>query len=54
MESIITDVVNATPRVIEKVQARLPKEFPGDLFDSVTTGLQKAAKLVGEMPTKSD
>jgi serine/threonine-protein kinase HipA len=46
MESIITDVVNATPSVIEKVQARLPKEFAGDLFDSVATGLQNGAKLL--------
>jgi serine/threonine-protein kinase HipA len=53
MESIIQDVVLATPSVIEKVHARLPNEFPGDLFDAVTTGLRKAAKLLGEMPAKS-
>lgn len=50
MESIIVDVVTATPTVIEKVQARLPKGFPAELFESVTTELRNAAKLLGDMP----
>jgi serine/threonine-protein kinase HipA len=50
MESIISEVTAATPRVIDKVGARLPKGFPADLFESITTGLRKAAKLLGEMP----
>jgi serine/threonine-protein kinase HipA len=50
MEAIIADVVTATPTVIEKVKARLPKGFPVELFESVTTGLRNAAKLLGDMP----
>jgi serine/threonine-protein kinase HipA len=50
MESIIVDVVTATPTVIEKVQARLPKGFPAELFESVTTELRNAANLLGDMP----
>jgi serine/threonine-protein kinase HipA len=50
MEAIIADVVTATPTVIEKVQARLPKGFPEELFESITTGLRNAAKLLGNMP----
>jgi serine/threonine-protein kinase HipA len=50
MESIITDVVTATPGVIEKVRCRLPHGFPAELFESVTTGLRKAARQLREMP----
>jgi serine/threonine-protein kinase HipA len=50
MEAIIADVVTATSTVIEKVQARLPKGFPEELFESITTGLRNAAKLLGNMP----
>jgi serine/threonine-protein kinase HipA len=50
MEAIIADVVTATPTVIEKVQARLPKGYPMELFESITTGLRSAAKLLGDMP----
>jgi hypothetical protein len=41
--------VSKTPAVIEKVRASLPKGFPADLFDSVTTGLQKAATQIEQM-----
>ncbi|MFI5300360.1 MAG: HipA domain-containing protein, partial [Polyangiales bacterium] len=50
MEAIIADVVDRTPAVIESVATSLPKGFPAELFASVTTGLQKAAKQVGRMP----
>jgi serine/threonine-protein kinase HipA len=50
MEAIVADVMTATPTVIEKVQARLPKGFPEELFESITTGLRNAAKLLGNMP----
>jgi serine/threonine-protein kinase HipA len=49
MESIIGDVVTKTPTVIETVGANLPKGFPAELFDSVTTGLQRAAKQIERM-----
>jgi serine/threonine-protein kinase HipA len=44
MRTIIDDVVTQTPTVIDDVAARLPKAFPESLFESVTTGLRKAAK----------
>jgi serine/threonine-protein kinase HipA len=49
MEPVIADVVSRTPAVIEKVSASLPRGFPADLFDSVTTGLQKAATRIERM-----
>ncbi len=49
MESIIGDVVAKTPQVIETVGAKLPKDFPGGLFDSVTTGLRRSAKQIERM-----
>jgi serine/threonine-protein kinase HipA len=49
MEAIIADVVAQTKAVIESVGAKLPNGFPEELFDSVTTGLQKAAKQIGRM-----
>jgi serine/threonine-protein kinase HipA len=50
MEAVISDVVMKTPEVIERVAASLPKGFPAELFDSVTTGLRKAAKQIERMP----
>lgn len=49
MEPIIVDVVSKTPGVIDQVRESLPKGFPADLFDSVTTGLQKAANRIERM-----
>ncbi|HTB75678.1 MAG TPA: type II toxin-antitoxin system HipA family toxin [Polyangiaceae bacterium] len=50
MESIITDVLTTTPEVIKRVERRLPKGFPADLFESMTTGLRKAATQLAAMP----
>jgi serine/threonine-protein kinase HipA len=50
MEPIIVDVVSRTPAVIDEVGASLPKGFPADLFESITTGLQKAAAQIERMP----
>jgi serine/threonine-protein kinase HipA len=50
MESIIAEVVAATPKVIDEVEARLPKDFPAAVFDSITGGLRKAARLLEGMP----
>ena len=52
MEAIIADVVSKTPAVIQQVGARLPKDFPADLFDSVTTGMRKAAMQIEQMPPR--
>jgi serine/threonine-protein kinase HipA len=43
-------VVARTPDVIETVGAGLPKGFPERLFDSMTTGLRKAARQIARMP----
>ncbi len=50
MEAVIEDVVARTPVVIETVGETLPKGFPAGLFESVTKGLQKAARLIRTMP----
>jgi serine/threonine-protein kinase HipA len=50
MEPIIADVVAKTPTVIDKVGASLPGGFPTEIFESVTTGLQKAAAQIERMP----
>ena len=44
MESIIDDVVERTPRVIDDVGARLPKGFPERVFDVITKGAARAAE----------
>ena len=49
MESIVDEVIGKTPRVIEEVEASLPKGFPARLLASVTSGLRKAAKRLGAM-----
>lgn len=50
MEALITEVVEKTPAVIDEVGAKLPKGFPAELFDKITSGLQKAAKQLDRMP----
>jgi len=50
MEHIIAEVVSATPKVIDAVGARLPEEFPEDLFDSITKGLHTSARALASMP----
>lgn len=52
MESIVASVVESTPAAIDTVRASLPAGFPGELFDSVTTGLRKAARQMEQMPAK--
>jgi serine/threonine-protein kinase HipA len=50
MEPIIADVVAKTPDVIEQVGRGLPKGFPEELFDAITSGLHKSAKQLARMP----
>ena len=52
MEPIIENVISLTPSVIDKVAARLPREFPVKLFEMVTNGLQKATKAMATMPPR--
>lgn len=51
MESIITDVIARTPKVVESVQKTLPKGFPAEIFEAVTRGLRASARRLEEMPT---
>ena len=44
MEHIITEVIEKTPSVIESVGRELPREFPEELFGSITGGLARAAR----------
>lgn len=44
MESIIADVVQRTPSVIDRLTSIVPANFPADVFESITAGLRKSAK----------
>jgi serine/threonine-protein kinase HipA len=50
MESIIADVIEATPAVIERVASNLPEQFPSELFERITTNLRRAAERLAAMP----
>jgi hypothetical protein len=50
MESIINEVVETTPRVIDAVATSLPSGFPTDLFECVTRRLRSAAEQIARMP----
>ncbi|MPS30094.1 MAG: type II toxin-antitoxin system HipA family toxin [Alcaligenaceae bacterium] len=42
-QSVIDDLVARTPGVVQTVRARLPKDFPEELADSILNGLQASA-----------
>lgn len=50
MESVISEVIDVTPTVIDRVAAELPKKFPNELFEQITTNLSKAAVRLRDMP----
>ena len=52
MESIIAEVIDATPSILERVAASLPATFPGKLFDTIASGMRKAAAQLEAMPPK--
>ena len=53
-ESLIRDLLDATPRVLAEVGARLPTGFPGVVADKILQGLQSAAqKLERMVPERS-
>jgi serine/threonine-protein kinase HipA len=52
MESIISDVIETTPAVIDKVAAELPKKFPSKLFEDITKGIRASAERLAAMPMK--
>ena len=49
-DSLITDILAATPDVIAAVQKNLPKRFPQRILDPILTGLSKSAKQLEAMP----
>lgn len=51
-ESLITDILAATPAVIASVQKNLPMGFPQRVLDSILNGLSKSAKQLEAMPQK--
>jgi serine/threonine-protein kinase HipA len=44
MESIVSDIVDKTPAVIQQIGATLPAGFPDRVFESIAKGLTRAAK----------
>lgn len=50
LEGIIAETLKKTPQVIERVGADLPAGFPEKLFESITKGLLKSARLLEAMP----
>lgn len=49
METIIADVLERTPAVIEQVSARLPGDFPEEVFATVADGLMDSARRMEAM-----
>lgn len=49
-DSLITEVLAATPDVVASVQKNLPKGFPQRVLDPVLTGLSKSARQLESMP----
>ena len=49
MEHVIDEVVAKTAAVIDAVAAGLPRKFPAELFERVTSGLQNAASQMAKM-----
>lgn len=49
-ESLITDILAATPAVIASAQKNLPKGFPQRVLDTILNGLSKSARQLEAMP----
>jgi serine/threonine-protein kinase HipA len=50
MESIIADVIETTPSAVDRVASELPRTFPPELFEQITTNLRRAADRLAAMP----
>lgn len=48
IEAIIEDSPAKTPRVIAQVEAKLPGDFPADVFEAIVRGLRESAARVGD------
>jgi serine/threonine-protein kinase HipA len=43
VETIIPDLIERTPRVVQTVRAELPADFPEHIAESIVTGMEHAA-----------
>jgi serine/threonine-protein kinase HipA len=48
MEAIIAATIENTPRVIDRVEAELPPGFPARIFETITNGLRRSARVLGQ------
>jgi hypothetical protein len=44
-------LIDRTPAVIAEVQTQLPTGFPGNVADSIFTGMQNAANKLAKQPS---
>ncbi len=49
-DTIIDEIIAATPRVITQIHAQLPANFPADLADNILAGLDRQCKKIAAMP----
>jgi serine/threonine-protein kinase HipA len=52
METIITDTIESTPAVIDRVEAELPPRFPPRVFETIAKGLRSSARALALMAPK--
>lgn len=50
MEDLITDALDRLPGVLAQVQNDIPDGFPGQVFESIRTGMEDSAKRLSRMP----
>jgi serine/threonine-protein kinase HipA len=50
MEALISEVIETAPRAIELVGAKLPRGFPEQLFDVITSGVLKSLARLASVP----
>jgi serine/threonine-protein kinase HipA len=44
MDRVVSEVIEKTPSVIQRVGGALPKDFPEEIFDSISSGLARTAR----------
>ena len=53
MKSIIGEIIDRTPQVVEETRKLLPRGFPSQIAESILTGTAKSARLLGEQVAKA-
>lgn len=51
-EDIITNILDETPNVVDRVRRELPMGFPDQVAEKIFVGMQKAASKLANMPAK--